>query len=254
MAASVTGLEFNGPLGHAYLVPYGTEAQFIPGYRGLIDLVVRGGGASNVQAHIVYPGDQFDLDLGTTPRIHHRPDYTARKEIEPKDLLEEIVGAYMVARLPDGSTTFDFMPQHEIARRRRMSRAQRSDSPWVVWPDEMIRKTPVRHGIKMLPISNERLQQRLGAAMEFDNRFDTGSVETIIPEFDDAASIEASIQEATASKADELRARLEAQAAATRTIPGAPDFNGSNFDSLPQDQKDAVLRNEQQLGLGGGTE
>jgi recombination protein RecT len=65
------GLEI-GQLGHAYLVPYKKECQFIPGWKGLVDLVNRAGRAS-VWTGAVYEGDEFQFQLGTEPRIHHVP-------------------------------------------------------------------------------------------------------------------------------------------------------------------------------------
>jgi recombination protein RecT len=274
MAASVTGLEFNGPLGHAYLIPFAGEAQFVPGYRGLIDLVVRGGGAAWIGAHVVYPDDEFDIVYGSRPNLHHRPNFEARADIPPGELLNEIKGAYMVAELPNkGGIKFDFMSRQDIIKRRGVSKtANRSDSPWQIWTEEMIRKTPIRHGVKELPVSADRIAQRLGAALEFDNRFEAGTITNIIPEFDDAATVEASIINATASRASDLREELERKAGAVRQrveqekaeaagsppaepataqphqpVEGAPDFDGTNFDTLPQDQQDAILANERDL-------
>jgi len=43
MLSAQLGLEPGGPLGHAYLVPYGSELTFIVGYRGYIELARRTG-------------------------------------------------------------------------------------------------------------------------------------------------------------------------------------------------------------------
>ena len=59
-------------LGRSYFVPYKTECQFIPGWKGLVDLVNRAGNAS-VWTGAVYEGDEFDYALGDKPFIQHRP-------------------------------------------------------------------------------------------------------------------------------------------------------------------------------------
>jgi recombination protein RecT len=69
--ASQLGLEVD-TLGRAYLIPYGKECQFIPGWKGLVELVNRSGQGS-VWTGAVFEGDQFDWALGDTPFVKHKP-------------------------------------------------------------------------------------------------------------------------------------------------------------------------------------
>jgi recombination protein RecT len=69
--ASQLGLEPD-TLGQAYLIPYGQECTFTPGWRGLVDLVNRAGRAS-VWSGAVFEGDEFDYALGDRPFLTHRP-------------------------------------------------------------------------------------------------------------------------------------------------------------------------------------
>jgi len=69
--ASQLGLE-PGILGQAFLVPYKSECQLIPGWQGYVDLVSRSGRA-NVWTGAVYAGDEFEYALGDRPYITHRP-------------------------------------------------------------------------------------------------------------------------------------------------------------------------------------
>lgn len=77
------GLELD-TLGRAYLVPFevrknvdgqwrtvGVECQFIPGWKGLVDLVNRDGRAT-VWTGAVFEGDFLDYDQGDTPKLKHR--------------------------------------------------------------------------------------------------------------------------------------------------------------------------------------
>lgn len=70
MAAQL-GLEI-GINGQAYLVPYGAVCQLIPGWQGYVDLVARAGRAS-VWTGAVREGDEFDYQVGSSPRIRHIP-------------------------------------------------------------------------------------------------------------------------------------------------------------------------------------
>lgn len=71
LLSSQTGLEI-GVGGQAYMVPYGGEATFVPGWQGLVDLVSRSGRAT-VWTGAVFKGDDFDWQLGDSPFVRHRP-------------------------------------------------------------------------------------------------------------------------------------------------------------------------------------
>jgi recombination protein RecT len=71
MTASQLGLEI-GVGGQCYMIPYGTTATFVPGWKGLIDLVSRSGRAS-VRTGAVFAGDEFEWELGTNQFLKHRP-------------------------------------------------------------------------------------------------------------------------------------------------------------------------------------
>ena len=69
--ASQLGLEPD-TMGRSYLIPYGKECQFIPGWKGLIDLVNRSGNAT-VWTGAIFKGDKFDFQLGDNPYLTHKP-------------------------------------------------------------------------------------------------------------------------------------------------------------------------------------
>jgi recombination protein RecT len=69
--AAQLGLEPD-TLGRSYLIPYGSECQFVPGWKGLVDLVNRSGNAT-VWTGAVFEGDEFDWALGDRPFVSHRP-------------------------------------------------------------------------------------------------------------------------------------------------------------------------------------
>lgn len=69
--AGQLGLE-PGVNGQGYLVPYKETCTFVPGWKGLVDLVSRSGRAT-VWTGAVYEGDDFDYMLGADPYCRHRP-------------------------------------------------------------------------------------------------------------------------------------------------------------------------------------
>jgi len=172
LEASVLGIDCTGLLGRGYLVPYKNgglsrqaghdvyEAQFQPGYLGLCDLARRSGEVTQVYAHAVYAGDEFEQVLGTERRLVHVPcpDPGA---VRDESTIERV---YAVAVFPNGYTDFRVMTIPEVERHRSRSRAK-NNGPWVTDYVAMCLKTVVRLLCKFLPLSPE-----LARALEADDR------------------------------------------------------------------------------------
>ena len=73
MDSAVCGLEMNTPLDHAYLIPYGKEATFQLGYKGLVELCHRTNKYKRIDAVAVYEQDHFEYELGLNHKLEHRP-------------------------------------------------------------------------------------------------------------------------------------------------------------------------------------
>lgn len=157
LKSSMMGLEPNGPLGQAYLVPYGSECTLIPGYRGLIDLARRSGDVTACYAHAVYEHDTFAIELGTEKTIKHQPCHYS-------DGRGEMIGAYAVFKTKDDVTDFEYMTKKEIDDIRGRSKASRS-GPWVTDYDEMAKKTVIRRLAKRMPMSVD-----FADAIQMDNQ------------------------------------------------------------------------------------
>lgn len=67
MVASQLGLE-PGPLGRAYLIPYGSECTFVPGWKGLLELATRSGRAF-AWSGVLYEGQKHEYEQGDNPRL-----------------------------------------------------------------------------------------------------------------------------------------------------------------------------------------
>lgn len=148
MQAAQLGLE-PGLIGHCYIIPYGKEATFIIGYKGMIDLARRSGQIKNIYAHAVYENDEFEYELGLEPKLVHKPATGNRGNIQY---------VYAVAHFKDGGYQFEVMDMEEIEKRRKRSKASKN-GPWVTDFEEMAKKTVIRHMWKYLPISVEIQQQ-----------------------------------------------------------------------------------------------
>jgi len=166
------GLEPGSATGQGYLVPYGDQCTFIPGYRGLILLAFRSGHVQSVSAQVVYQGDHFEFEMGLAPKLRHIPSFDAARD--PKD----ITFAYCVVKLKDGGEIYDVMTRGEIDRIRSRSKAGGS-GPWVTDYAEMARKTVTRRCLKYAPMSVE-----MSKALALEEAYDTGDNGVLEAEFE----------------------------------------------------------------------
>lgn len=205
--ACALGLEPNQALGLGYLVPFGREAQFIPGYRGLVRLAVQSGEVQWVQSRIVHEKDTFEVEYGTEQRIVHKP-FVADEEAG------RVIGAYAVAEMKNGAKLFEFMTIAQLDAIRRRSKSADS-GPWKTDTTEMYRKTVVRRLCKSLPLSEERLER----ALHHQARAEAGDG----PDYSDVIDVLGSVAEDAAgadgsaapdpSRTDAARERLQQKAA-----------------------------------------
>ncbi|GGX63382.1 recombinase RecT [Streptomyces hiroshimensis] len=140
MTCAQLGVE-PGPLGEAYLVPYGRECTFVLGYRGMVKLWWASPIAKTLDARVVYEGDVFRHEYGLAPSLVHRPALTGRGRP---------VAYYAVATTTRGGSAFVVLPPEEIERHRKHSRSADS-GPWRDHYEAMAKKTAVRELFKLLP-------------------------------------------------------------------------------------------------------
>lgn len=180
--ASQLGLEI-GVLGQAYLVPHNNrvkgkdgkpdtwrkDAQFIPGYKGLISLARRSGEVTSIETHIVYENDSFDLTLGIHSKVEHKPFLDGNRG-NPKLV-------YGVAHFKDGAYHFEWMSIADVNKIRNRSKSK-DNGPWVTDFEQMMRKTLVRRMANYLPMSIE-----LSAALQVDEAVEAGRTAAIDGDF-----------------------------------------------------------------------
>jgi phage RecT family recombinase len=153
--AAQLGLEPDGILGHAYLVPYKKAATLIPGYKGYIALAYRSGLVASVSAHVIYKNEKYEIEFGLNERLMHVPMMDGDKG--------QPVCAYAIATMKDGSHAMVVISYGNIERIR--SRSQMPNGK--AWRDDweaMACKTAVRQLAKWMPQSPE--MQRAAAKEE----------------------------------------------------------------------------------------
>ena len=206
MHAASLGLMIGGPAGEAALVPYKNKAQLLPMVRGLVTLAMRSGFVLSVTPRAVYKGEKFKVLYGTEDRIIHEPNF----DIDRTDT--NITHVYAVFQMAGGGKPhFDVMNRNEVERIRSVSRGKDA-GPWVEWWGEQAKKTVVKRGSKMVPLSPE-----FRAAVELDNRFETGHMNEPSELLDSDADVHQATADKTAERAANLRERVKGSKA-TATI------------------------------------
>jgi recombination protein RecT len=131
------------------------EAQFLPSYRGMIQLARRSGDVAIVYACEVCAGDKFEAINGTDRRLVHQPDWFGERG--------QTIGYYAVFTTRDGAADFEIMSVSDVQKIRNTSKAKDSTF-WTDWFDEMAKKTVIKRLSKRMPMSVE-----LASAIAIDN-------------------------------------------------------------------------------------
>ena len=175
MQAAQLGLEPDGNLGLAYLLPYGNQCQLIVGWKGLIELARRSGLVANITAHCVHYGDFFEYELGLDPKLRHipadvleMPQYLRERTIADDMRREQVVGAlagnrksdlvaaYAVVTMKDGTRNFRVVTRKLVEKVRAKSASRNHQaSPWNEWEEQMWEKTAVKQVLRFVPLSPE---------------------------------------------------------------------------------------------------
>ena len=153
------GLEPNGPMGHAWLIPYGNECKFQLGYQGLKELAYRSNRIDNIIAEPVFEGEAFHHIKGFIPRIDHEPRY----DIDRTEHTLKFVYAYAYLKGSD-RPLYVVIPKDELDTYRARSKAGNSGS-WGSDPVKMYLKTGLIQVCKMTPQSadDRQLHQAISA-------------------------------------------------------------------------------------------
>jgi recombination protein RecT len=226
MTSAQLGLEI-GVMGQGYVVPYWNnkkstyEAQFIPGYKGLIALARRSGEVLSIETHIVYEKDKFDMSLGIDAKLEHRPEFLGDRG---KPVL-----VYGVAKFRDGGHHLEWMTIGEVFRIRDRNASKNREGqvvgPWVNDTDQMIRKTLIRRMANYLPMSIE-----FANALTLDEAAEAGKSATLDGDFvnveegsDDVPLVDATTEPGKAITFTQVQAQIE-KATAEDTLDLAADL------------------------------
>lgn len=162
----LTGMTLNPTLKLAYLVPYKGKVQMQSSYMGKKSFAINTGLVLDIEAYLVYKGDEFEIEQGTNAHITHRPNPWGSKA------KEGILGGYYLIKYPNGTQQFDTMTIAEIdgIRQRSPSVGKGKTSPWDTDFAEMAKKTLINRAYKQIPKLD--MSEKAREALEILNRVD----------------------------------------------------------------------------------
>ena len=142
ITAAVLDLPIQNNLGFAYIVPYGGQAQFQIGYKGLIQLAIRTGQFKNISACPIYAGQI----VSENPLTGYVFDFSVKKQGEPIGYAAYIAfGAF---------EKIEYLSKEDaLAHGKKFSK--QFSGVWTSNFDAMALKTVMKMVLKFAPLSVE---------------------------------------------------------------------------------------------------
>ena len=163
-----TGLTLNPAHGYAYLVPRDGAIVLDISYKGLIKIATDTGSVLWARAECVYEKDTFRY-CGPAAMPEH--------EADPFHERGEIIGAYCIAKTPDGDILTEVMDRAAIEQVRSASSAwtrgrDGRKGPWEDYFSEMCRKAVIKRARKTWPYTDRH--GRMALAVDLANQAEGG--------------------------------------------------------------------------------
>lgn len=206
--AAELGLDFSGALGRGWLVPYGNQCQFIPGYRGLMDLARRGGLIKDMTCQCVYDKDDFDVDYGRAEDpVRHKPYLDGDRG--------KLKFVWARATFKGGGQQVEFMSIDQIDKIAKASPGY-TKGPWKTHYDEMARKTTIRRLCKYLPM-NAHLGSALDILDEHDRKLSATQIIDVDPDGSRTEALAKTLSDKATQKAEDIEPSEVSQERTTPT-------------------------------------
>ena len=125
LAGAEIGLIPSDMIGEFYLIPrnmkqsdgrYKLSVTPLIGYKGLVNILLRGGDITRIHTEVVYEGDEFTPIYGLEPNIIHKPNFDVPRTAD------KLKYAYAVAKMKSGEYQFAVMTRAEIEAVKNLSK------------------------------------------------------------------------------------------------------------------------------------
>lgn len=155
MKAATLNLSIEPSLGFAYIVPYGQQAQFQLGYKGLIQLAIRSGQIKNINSGVIYENQFKSFDM-LFEKLE--VDFTVKGS-------GNVVGYFATLELVNGFKKLIYWDYDRVYSHGKRFSKSFAKGPWKTDFDAMAQKTL----LKALIGTYAPLSQEMEQAVVFDN-------------------------------------------------------------------------------------
>lgn len=175
-----------------YFINYGGKVGMMRSYHGDRSVAILAGLVKDVQAHVIYEGDEVNTEyVDGYLKVEHKTKF--------ENWNKNIIGAYAMATMPDGTKVYDLMPIERIKKSWGMSKNQSNNKLQNQFTDDACMRTVTRHLIKNIFNQSNDCSLVIDSAIESDaaNSFVEENAET---KFDNVIDVKTEQVEKTASK------------------------------------------------------
>ncbi|GAK31825.1 recombinational protein T [Weissella oryzae SG25] len=151
MKAATLNLPIESSLGFAYIVPYGNNAQFQIGYKGLIQLALRSGQIKGLNSGVVYETQFISYDP-----LFEELEIDFKKPAEGK-----IAGYFASMKLTNGFSKVVYWTKEQVEQHRDRFSKGKNNGPWKSDFDAMAQKTVMKAMISKYAPLNQEMQQAI---------------------------------------------------------------------------------------------
>ena len=230
--AAALGLRYDSQLAHAYMVPFGDQATFMVGYKGLMHLAVRDGKVKRIHSEAAYKGDKFTYLCGMAPSISHERTFETATD-------DDITHVYAVALLANGEYKVEVMTRAEVEKIREAGKARNKGKEGPAW------------GAHWKRMALKTVDKRLCNGLDLTP---AGIVAPVYDEEREVIDIDATVQ-ATPAPVDPSKTKAQriAESVAATAVPAVDDAppetvdpNAPLTDAEKQQIRDAEAREAQE--------
>lgn len=145
----------------ACIIPYKSEAQYLPMIRGIYKTLDRSGQVLNKSANMVYSNDVFEFSEGSDPYVKFQKCLTGNRGNK--------IAVYASLKLSNGGTYVEVMTLDDLRKVQQCSKGG-NQSPWNTWYDQMAIKSCFHRLAKKVYINDDltRLMERDHDHYEFN--------------------------------------------------------------------------------------
>lgn len=218
--AAITSATLGIPIdarNYAYLIPYKGKVQFQMSYKGYVFIAKQDKDVDNITPALVYPDDEFDIDIGNNT-ITHKPN------LESESYGDEslIRFAYAIVRFRHNTgraQMFEVMTKKQIDKIRASSKAGGKTDNWgnkTIWEKhygEMAKKTAIKRLCKHAQLGDVAIYDEIDNAVLNDKIINVTPDGELLVEEPDVKSQNEIIQAAenckTSKELDDVHAKYQ---------------------------------------------